>query len=192
MKFNEAKTAEAAAFFIKNAGGKMSYMGLLKFLYVADRLSLTRRGRTITGDTYHAMQFGPVLSRTKDLILDRAYPKSEGFWTNTFERDGQYDLKLRNDPGGDHLSPAEGKIIDEVFNQFHRFAKDQFGFAKYLHKHFAEIEEVEPHGRKPLPIEKVLEGNANSAAVDGLMRAELKERDALETFFEAAEMAKHE
>jgi uncharacterized phage-associated protein len=191
MGFDEAKTTEAAAIFIKHAGGKMSYMGLLKFLYVADRLSLSRRGRPITGDEYFAMQFGPVLSRTKDLILDRAYPPSDGVWEKAIERDGQWDVKLTSDPGSDSLSDAEEKIIEKVASDFARYAHDKFGFAKHLHDHFPEVEEVEPRGRKPLPLDRVLAGNKNSEQVDAQMLAELTEKDDIEAFFQAAEMAKH-
>lgn len=189
MEFNEAKTTEAAAIFIKQAGGKMSYMGLLKFLYVADRLSLSRRGRSITGDTYFAMQFGPVLSRTKDLILDKAYPPSKGLWEKAIERDGQYEVLLVSDPGSDNLSEAEEKIIAKVAKDFGVFANDQFGFAKHLHENFPEVEEVEPHGRKALPLEEVLAGNKNSQQVDAEMLAELSDRDEAEAFFQSAEKA---
>jgi uncharacterized phage-associated protein len=192
MGFDEAKTTEAAAIFIKHAGGQMSYMGLLKFLYVADRVSLSKRGRAITGDDYFAMQFGPVLSRTKDLILDKAYPPSEGLWESAIAREGQWDVKLTSDPGSDSLSDAEEKIIERVASVYARYAQDQFGFAKHLHDTFPEVEEVEPRGRKPLPLEKVLAGNKNSEQVDAQMLAELTEKNEIEAFFQAAEMAKRE
>ncbi len=46
----------------------MSYMKLIKLLYLADREALARWGRPITTDTYVAMKHGPVLSYILNLI----------------------------------------------------------------------------------------------------------------------------
>lgn len=39
----------------------MSYLRMLKLLYLADRESLKETGHTITGDRVVAMEHGPVL-----------------------------------------------------------------------------------------------------------------------------------
>jgi hypothetical protein len=184
MRFNEAKTTEAAARIVSFAGGRMSYMGLLKYLYVADRTSLERRGRSITGDTYVAMHFGPVLSRTKDLITDRAFPPGQGIWKKTFERIGRYDIKLVIDPGGENLSKSDEGILRRTFQKYAQFAQDQFGFAEYLHKNFPEVEEVPTGSSRALPVESVLQANSNSGAIDEQMLAEMASQDSLDDFFE--------
>ena len=46
----------------------MSYMKLIKLLYLADREALLRWGRPITFDAYVSMDRGPVLSSVLDLI----------------------------------------------------------------------------------------------------------------------------
>jgi uncharacterized phage-associated protein len=62
MRFNERKATQAAAYLLKRRGGKMSYMKLIKLLYFADRVALSRFGRPITTDRYVSMDRGPVLS----------------------------------------------------------------------------------------------------------------------------------
>jgi hypothetical protein len=42
MAFDEKKATEVAAFLLKMRGGKMSYLKLIKLLYLADRESLSR------------------------------------------------------------------------------------------------------------------------------------------------------
>lgn len=58
MRFIEAKATQAAARLLRNRGGKMSYMKLIKLLYLADREALAQWGRSITTDTYVSMDKG--------------------------------------------------------------------------------------------------------------------------------------
>jgi len=46
----------------------MNYLKLMKLLYLADRESMRRNGRPISGDRYVSMDHGPVLSQTLNLI----------------------------------------------------------------------------------------------------------------------------
>jgi uncharacterized phage-associated protein len=48
--FNEVRTAQAAAFLLYRAGGKLPLIKLVKLLYLAERLSLKKYGEPITGD----------------------------------------------------------------------------------------------------------------------------------------------
>ena len=48
----------------------MSYMRLLKLLYLAERKSLAETGRPILGDRTIAMQQGPVMEATGDTCPD--------------------------------------------------------------------------------------------------------------------------
>jgi hypothetical protein len=59
FKFNERKAVQAAGRLILQ-NGEMNYMALIKLLYLIDRESLLRFGRSITGDKVVAMKQGPV------------------------------------------------------------------------------------------------------------------------------------
>jgi uncharacterized phage-associated protein len=52
----------------------MSYMKLIKLLYLAGREALARWGRPIPTDTYVATKHGPVLSQVLDLITEGPDP----------------------------------------------------------------------------------------------------------------------
>ncbi len=56
----------------------MSYMKLIKLLYLADREALARWGRPITTDSYVSMKHGPVLSEVLNLITDPL--SDQTFW----------------------------------------------------------------------------------------------------------------
>ena len=119
LPFNEAKAAQTAARLLKNRGGKMSYMKLIKLLYLVDREALRRWGRPVTTDSYVAMDQGPVLSTTLNLINHGPAPERKSPWSELIsERDG-YDVRLQTeDPLDDELSRAEEELIDEIFSQF--------------------------------------------------------------------------
>ncbi len=117
--FDERKTAAAAAVLLKEAGGSMPYIRLIKLLYLADRESWKNYGRPITGDEYVAMTYGPVLSRTLDLLK---MDEPERPWGRIVERIGRYEVALRagTEPDLGPLSDAEVEIIRDA----HRFYRD--------------------------------------------------------------------
>lgn len=118
-RFDEKKTAAAAAFLLNAAGGRMQYIRLLKLLYMADREGWKRYGRPITQDDYVSMDHGPVLSKTYDLIkTEGAQPEPTGAWQETVERAGRFDVSLRGQPNYGPLSEAEIEILNDVHQRF--------------------------------------------------------------------------
>ena len=66
MKLEIAKIIEAIVYLVsRSKDRKMSKLHLLKMLFFADRWHLRMYGRSVTGDTYYAMQYGPVPSECK-------------------------------------------------------------------------------------------------------------------------------
>jgi uncharacterized phage-associated protein len=120
LLFNEAKATQAAAQFLRLRGGPMSYIKLIKLLYLADREALIRWGRPITTDCYVSMDAGPVVSRIYDLIRNEPSPNSAKIWGRFISGPEDYEVRLLGDPGSGELSPAEEQLIDEVFRQHGR------------------------------------------------------------------------
>jgi|SRR5580704_5374489 hypothetical protein len=148
VQYNEKRSTQAAAEFLKRAEGKLNYMVLLKFLYLADRESLLKWGMPITGDEYLSMRWGPVLSKTHDLITEE-FPEEEeasSFWKNHIARE-KYDVVLRNDPGNDELSDADEKLIAYIFERFFTKYKElnsnPFAFCDFLHTVLPEYKTAE-------------------------------------------------
>jgi uncharacterized phage-associated protein len=117
LLFNEAKATQAAALFLKLRGGRMSYIKLIKLLYLADREALIRWGRPITTDTYVAMDNGPIVNRMYNLIRDEPEPGCLNTWTSFISHPDDYEVCLLGDPGSSELSTAETELIAEVFTQ---------------------------------------------------------------------------
>lgn len=145
MRFNEAKATQAAARLLRNRGGQMSYMKLIKLLYLADREALARWGRPISTDTYVAMKHGPVLSQVLNLITE---PFSDDtFWAKHISEPEHFSVTLKADPAGDLLSEAEDELLDETSKKFGHL--NRWTLVEMVHK-FPEWKD--PQG-SALPIE---------------------------------------
>lgn len=118
LPFNERRATEAAARFLKLRGGRMSYLKLIKLLYLLDREALLRWGRPVTTDRYVSMDRGPVVSRIYDLILEEPAPGKRSIWRQYISDPEGYEVKLIADPPNEELSRAEAKLIDEIFSKY--------------------------------------------------------------------------
>jgi len=117
LLFNEAKATQAAARLLTLRGGSMSYVKLIKLLYLADREALIRWGRPITTDHYVSMDNGPVVCRIYDLIRNEPPPNCFLVWRKFISIPENYEVHLLGDPGSGELSGPEQELIDEVFVQ---------------------------------------------------------------------------
>jgi uncharacterized phage-associated protein len=109
FRFGTRKIVEAAATLLRTeAGRRMSYLRLLKLLYIADRESLRETGRPIVGTRPVAMAQGPVLSEVYDLI--KGEHSDEPVWFEFIRKDG-YEVELGKDPGVLKLSRYEIGVL---------------------------------------------------------------------------------
>lgn len=66
--FKYEKAVNSLLYSLQQLGGKTDMHKLCKILYFADQKHLSKYGRSITGDTYIAMQYGPVPSCVDDIL----------------------------------------------------------------------------------------------------------------------------
>lgn len=140
--FNERKALAAATHLLVEGGGRMPYMRLLKLLYLADRASFLEYGRPITGDSYIAMKFGPVLSTVYDRI-------KQGEWGGRIRIDG-YDAELVGVELTGPLSDADVVILDDVSRIFEKL--DHWKISDLSH----DLPEwIDTERNRVIPIERI-------------------------------------
>lgn len=151
--FDERRTAQAAAFLLHRAGGRLHLIKLMKLLYLAERASLKTYGEPITGDSLVSMDYGPVLSVTLNHINGAAH-STEGGWDTWISDRADNVLALRDssmveDPTVDlmALSDSDVEMLDQVWAEFGKW--DRWKLVKYTHDELPEWED--PHGSS-LPI----------------------------------------
>jgi len=132
LRFNEVKATQTASRLLRlRGGGRMSYLKLIKLLYIVDREALIRWGRTVTTDRHVSMPKGPVVSQIYDLITWDQPPGEETFWRKHISAPENFEVELNHDPGDEELSLAEENLIDEVFNEHGR--KSRWELVKLTH-----------------------------------------------------------
>lgn len=118
-KFDEKKATQIAGMLLtlRRQGGKMSYMKLIKLMYLIDREALMRWGWSMTWDEYTSMNHGQVLSKTYDLIREKTL--GQFYWRRFISPPvGDKEVKLLKKPESGELSRAERALIEEIFNRY--------------------------------------------------------------------------
>lgn len=157
--FNEKRTAQAAAFMLHRAGGRLPLLKLMKLLYLAERESLRVFGEPISGDKLVSMPMGPVLSVTYNL-MNGGIPSIQGGWETWIEDRAGHDLGLRDpsmirSPEKDLLELSDGdlEILDRVWRQYGH--KDKFALVEHTHNGGCPEWEDPMGSSHPIPLERL-------------------------------------
>jgi uncharacterized phage-associated protein len=132
LRFNERKATQAAAQLLRLRGGRMSYLKLIKLMYLADREALLRWGRPISTDRYVSMDKGPVLSRVLDLATEGDDPSGPSIWAEQISEPSHYEVELKTDAQRDELSDAELALLEEIFQKYG--AKNRWELVEVTHQ----------------------------------------------------------
>ncbi|MBF0136543.1 MAG: Panacea domain-containing protein [Magnetococcus sp. DMHC-1] len=139
--FNEQKTAQIAAFFLgKTQEKRMPHLKLTKLLYLADREAVRVLGLSMTGDHLVAMPYGPVLTKTLDLMRG-SIESAPGGWDDLISGIENYEVSVRkklNVHEMDKLSQAEIDVLESVWEQFGQM--DQWEISEWTHRNCSEWE----------------------------------------------------
>lgn len=154
IPFDPMKVTQAGVVLLKTEPAKrMSRLRLLKLLYIADREALKERSRPITGDRPAAMDHGPILSHTYDMI--KGADASSPMWEQHLRSVGR-DIELAADPGVDKLSRYEVRKLQEVAARLRD--ESDWDVAEYTHG-FPEWQKNRPPAKssKPIPLDDLLD-----------------------------------
>jgi len=146
--FSEEKAAQIAAYFLRLRGGQMSYLKLMKLMYLADRESMARYDEPMTDDSWFSMDKGPVLSTVLDLFQGGS---RTGAWERWVAGADNHEVRLakeiREEDDFDELSDADREMLDAVWVEHGK--KTRWDLVDYTHDHCPEWRD--PH-RSALPI----------------------------------------
>jgi uncharacterized phage-associated protein len=179
--FSEEKVTHMASYLLLKRGGRMSYMKLLKLLYLAEREALVKWGESMSGDKFVSMPRGPVMSNTLGLMQ----AGSLTFWDSFISSKENYEVALNSGIEIDHLddlSRSEMNILDGVFTQYGNI--NRWEIVDYTHDHCAEwqdpngssfpiktIDVLLAKGLSPEEASFMLEHGAEQSMLDDIKRA---------------------
>jgi uncharacterized phage-associated protein len=154
LMFDELRAAQMAAYFIGQAGGRMSVLKLMKLMYIADRISIQKHGHPITFDHMVSMDHGPVLSSVYNLAQGtiEGHPKGWEYWISDRE---DHDVAVRRPVDVEFLedlSDADIDVLAETWRLVGHLRK--WEIRDWTHKNLKEWKD--PHGSSiPIAYESV-------------------------------------
>jgi uncharacterized phage-associated protein len=141
----QEKVTEAASIILHHAGGSISYLSLVKLIYLADRRALELWEKPITYDTFASLPLGPVGSNTCNLA--RGISTDSTFWGQYIETFGK-DVRIKSEyPKIKKLSPDEINLIEEIYSKYGHMGK--YELARFTEK----LPEWKNPGKSSFPIE---------------------------------------
>ena len=169
--YNERKAAQAAAYLLFLAGGRLPLIKLLKLMYLAERASLREFGELITGDHLVSMDHGPVLSRTYSRMNGTSRGAENGWDKWVSDRADHYlELRdrtmVRSSADLKALSRSDLQMLNEVYTEFGHV--DRWDLVEYTH---TLPEWKDPRGSSyPIDFELLLESLGYSKESSRLLR----------------------
>lgn len=127
VQFDRTKALNALL-YVANRVQRKDFHKIFKIIYFADRQHLADWGRPITGDTYIAMEAGPVPSRLYDMLKivrgDSYMPDSEGLG-RYFQIDNWMYVNPLVDSDLNKLSANEQEALLEAINKYAMLSYDE-------------------------------------------------------------------
>lgn len=94
---------------------------ICKILYYADQSHLSKYGRSITGDTYIAMEYGPVPSKIEDIFKalrgDSFFSGCVEDLKSFFEITNKFHLVPKKKANMDYLSESDVECLDSAIKK---------------------------------------------------------------------------
>lgn len=127
VQFDKEKSLNALL-YVANRVQRKDFHKIFKIIYFADRQHLADWGRPITGDTYIAMEAGPVPSRLYDMLKivrgDSYLPDMEGL-SKYFQVENWMYVRPLQDADLNKLSASEQEAMSEAIEKYAALSYDE-------------------------------------------------------------------
>jgi len=155
---NGKKATDAVARIVRQSGGAVDYLRVVKLIYLADRKSILKRGIPIVGGHCFSMRKGPVNGDVMDFVNQRNAPG----WKKIISPRKGNALSVISNPDYDSLSESELQMLDEVVLEHSTRTTDEL--VEWCHRNCEEYEQVGASERKPISVESILQAEGKTKA----------------------------
>lgn len=120
MNFDVKKATQVINLFLMLKWSYLDKLSILKLIWLADRLHLRKYWKTITNDSYFAMEMWPVASWIKYVfdLDEEALNNEEIEYVQTFLKKFSYKATSKKDVDFSLLSDSDVEIIKLVYADF--------------------------------------------------------------------------
>lgn len=158
LDMNVSKLIQTVAYVLYRNDGEMDYYNLIKECYIADRMSIEKTGRSITGDCYVSMNRGPVLKNLYTFIKNKHGDKdAQKVWNGVFFVDADHKIRiLQKNISDDYLSRFEENVLNEVSQRFYKYSYEDMKSYAHIEGVFPEWESVGKGEEKLIPMDAIM------------------------------------
>lgn len=130
--FSSKKVLQEIVYLLKLNGNQMPLIKLIKELYLIDRLSISERETSVSGDYFFSMNHGPILSFTFNMLRDI----TRSGWRDYLQavESGHYfpDISIiAKQIGEDLLSEKEKGYISRISEEFFNYSSSEIADFTY-------------------------------------------------------------
>lgn len=134
--FKQDVAIQAILYVLKQMGGTCDIHKCHKILYFADNEHLSKYGRSITGDAYVKMDFGPVPTCIYDLfkaVRGDSYFASQvdDVRNDCFRFVNNKDIEALGSPDMSYLSESDVEVLDKYIDQLKNKGFDEISEASH-------------------------------------------------------------
>ncbi|MBC8868014.1 MAG: DUF4065 domain-containing protein [Planctomycetes bacterium] len=163
--FDPHKTIQAAGVLLRRERNRMSYLRLLKLLYIADREALREHGMPILGSRAVAMDDGPLHSDIYDLVKGKH--EQIPLWSRFFCTEG-YQIQVIEQPENGLLSEYEIDKLNGTCDKYAPFTDYQICH-QMTHTFDEWIETYQESTSKPIELENIIAAVGRSGDVASIL-----------------------
>lgn len=164
-KFDQRKALHAMLFVVTHLPKPANVYNVLKCLYYADRKHLQEYGRQIYGETFYALEHGPVPSAAYEIIK---YANGRAKWDLQFHE--AFELLGVNDIHVSARGPVDTELLSRsdmacLLDAARKYGKMPFGKLKKLSHQGKAFENADENGEMKLAdlIDELRDGEAVAA-----------------------------
>lgn len=141
--FNYKKAVQALNFFAFISGGTLNKMKAIKLIWLSDRYHLRHYGRTITGDVYFALPYGPVPSTTRDILENNIglSDDEQNYSKEYIKIIDKFQFESIKDYNPNIFSKTDLDSLNKILEKYNPF--DHFQLSELSHS-FPEWKKYEP------------------------------------------------
>lgn len=129
--FNATKILQEIIYLLHMNNDRMNLLKLMKELYLIDRLSISERDTSVSGDSFYSMPHGPILSATLNLLNSLTH-NSFGEYLEAIETKRFPDISIKKTIDFDLLSEKEKEYIQNISDSFKNFSAKEI--ENYTHE----------------------------------------------------------
>ena len=141
--FNYKKAVQALNYLAFKTNGKINKMKAIKLIWLSDRLHLRLYGRSIIGDQYFAMPFGPVPSSTRDILEGSTFlSEEESSYSCEYLSPDKYEVLSKKEPDLQVFSKTDIDAINKIFDNYSSLNQFQLSDLSHTFPEWKRFESV--------------------------------------------------